>query len=369
MAAYARDVVVAGLPDHRVVVAQHSERIRGLAPHRVVVVDVVRDAVVGQRLPVVVEVVRLRRVRVRRQGRIAGVVLDREHQHARARIGPDVVRERVALHVLLRGVEPHLHVVARARAGHLPAHAVVPVVALVSVALAALPLGRGRRPRPAAVHAVAQLDLTEVPAGVHLHGLRVAVRDVELVDHELRRRVAEVAHRVRRVRRRAREVERELHVPLELGLDVGLVVLEREHAARGRRGALRRERDRLRGLVHVVVRVAVGRVEVGAHVRVERRDARMRVVTGERRHQRLVGGMRVHLPPERPQEQLRRGVVVLVVGEVDPVHQRQERLRLRLGGRPRAAIGLGRGVRCSSPRRRSSSASGSSGSGPRRRRR
>ena len=42
VARYARDVVVAGLPDHRVVVAQHSERVRRRALHRVVVVDVVR---------------------------------------------------------------------------------------------------------------------------------------------------------------------------------------------------------------------------------------------------------------------------------------------------------------------------------------
>ena len=54
--------------------------------------------------------------------------------------------------------------------------------------------------------------------------------------------------------------------------------------------------------------------------------------------------MRVHLPPERPQDQLSGGVIVLVVGEVHPVHQRQERLGLRLRGRPRAAVGLGRGV-------------------------
>ena len=38
--------------------------------------------------------------------------------------------------------------------------------------------------------------------------------------------------RVRRVVRRPREVERELNVPLELRLHVGLVVLEDEDAAR-----------------------------------------------------------------------------------------------------------------------------------------
>ena len=60
----------------------------------------------------------------------------------------------------------------------------------------------------------------------------------------------------------------------------------------------------------------------------------MRVIAGQRDHERLVGGMGVHLPSERPQDQLRRRVVVLVVGEVDLVHQGQERLRLRLGGGP-----------------------------------
>jgi hypothetical protein len=59
-AGLARDDVVAGVPDDGVVVAQHSERVRRLATLRVDVIDVERDAVGGQGVRVVAEVVRTR---------------------------------------------------------------------------------------------------------------------------------------------------------------------------------------------------------------------------------------------------------------------------------------------------------------------
>ena len=150
-------------------------------------------------------------------------------------------------------------------------------------------------------------------------------------------------------------------MPLELGLDVGLVVLELE-ARRARRdlrrirlGPLGREREDAL-LVGGLERVAVGDVQLGAEVRVEAvgggvplagllverlvGDARLDVIAGERGEDAVVGRLRVLLVAERIQQQLRRGVVVLLEREVDPLPELQHRLGLGLRGRAGAAVGL-----------------------------
>ncbi len=312
-----------------------------LRPMRVDVVDVVADVVGLQRVLVVREVVRRRRRRVVGQLRRTAVVLGGEDQDPRVLVGLQLVGERAA--ALVARLEPHLHGVAGVGPVDLAAHAVVPVVAGAAVALAAAPLPRPAGALATVVDAVLDRHATEVAAGVDLDGLRAAVGDVERADLEVRRLTALPRLGVARVVRRARHVERELHVPLELGLDVGLDVLEHEPAA-GRGGrALGRERDRLVRVVHVVVQVTVGGVEVRPHARVRVRDRRVRLLgAGDRAEDRLVRLVGVELPAGRPQQQRAVGVVVLVPGEADPPHEAVERLGLGLGGRAGAAVCLRR---------------------------
>ena len=77
---------------------------------------------------------------------------------------------------------------------------------------------------------------------------------------------------------------------------------------------------------------------------------------------------RVLLEALRVEQQLGRGVVVLLEDRVDLVEERLHRLGLGLGGRRRAAVGLGRRVAARSPRCRGPSSTRSCGSGRRRRR-
>ena len=119
-----RDVVVARVPDDRVVVAEHAERVRRGAALRVDVPDVGADPVRGERGLVVVEVERPGGARVGGERRVARVVLRREDQHARAGVRPLGVGERLGLDVVVvpaalalvvtveLALEPDLHAVA-----------------------------------------------------------------------------------------------------------------------------------------------------------------------------------------------------------------------------------------------------------------
>ena len=339
------DVVVARLPDDRVVVRQHTQRMRRLAALRVHVVDVGAEAVRGERVLVVVDVERAVLARIRGEVRVALVVLVGEDEHAVTRVRALVVRERLRAGVALLRLEPDRHLVPGFGVGDLRAQPVVPVVALVAVALAAVPLLGGQRARRAAVDPVLRDHGAQVAARVDLDGLRRAEGDRELVGLQTRQRVVLPRGRPRAVAGGARHVERELHVALELGLHVGLDVLEDEAGARaGARRALGGHRDRLVGPVEVVVHVAVRRVEIGADLRVERRDGRVALHAGDAAEDRLVGGVRVHLPAEGIEQQPAPGVVVLVEREVHAVGQVVDGLRLRLGAGRRAAVGLARGV-------------------------
>ena len=114
-------------------------------------------------------------------------------------------------------------------------------------------------------------------------------------------------------------------------------------------------------VVRVVERVAVGDVELGAEVRVEavagdrptRRSSSLKtlsaiagvgVVAGERLEDAVVRRRRVLLEALRIQQQLGRGVVVLLEREVDHVPELLHRLGLGLGVRAGAAVGLRRRV-------------------------
>ena len=139
--------------------------------------------------------------------------------------------------------------------------------------------------------------------------------------------------------------------------DVVLAVLELEDAAataaRGvRHVELRRPGQGVGGLVEVVVGLAVGRVELGADVRVVgvgralavALDRRVRIGAGQGAVDRVVGRVGLDLEADRVEQQLRGRVVVDVHLEADPVDQLLERLRLRLGAGAGAAVGLAREV-------------------------
>ena len=114
----AGQVVVAGVPDDRVVVVEHAQQIgRGVA-HAVDVVDVVGDAVGVERVGVVAEVVRA--VGILR--RVAGqVVLGGQHEHLVARLALRLVGEVRRVLRAVCGLEPDLHLVTRLGALHLAA--------------------------------------------------------------------------------------------------------------------------------------------------------------------------------------------------------------------------------------------------------
>ncbi len=142
--------VVARLPHHGVEVAQHAERMRDTLG-----VDVPRgvaDAVGVEGGGVLVGVLRPGRAGGVR-GVDAGVVLAGEDQRVGAAVGGHRVGEVLALDVatVAAGGEPHLHRVTRPGARHLAPELGVVAVALVAVALTALPLadvrpaGCGRR--------------------------------------------------------------------------------------------------------------------------------------------------------------------------------------------------------------------------------
>ena len=170
--------------------------------------------------------------------------------------------------------------------------------------------------------------------------------------------------------------ERERDVLLELGLHERLVVRELEvrAAVRGfpfvvgigvrRRGArldLRRVAEGAVLLGHVGVGVAVGGVELGREVRVIARDRRVRVVTGHRLGDHVVGRRRRDLPAGAVEQQLGGRVVVDEELEADAAGEHVQRLRLGLGVRARAAVGLARPDRARSPRCRSPTCSPSCG--------
>ena len=89
-----------------------------------------------------------------------------------------------------------------------------------------------------------------------------------------------------------------------------------------------------------VGRLAVRGVQVGADAGIEAVDRRLLVRTRQRDEDRVVGGRRVDLIPERVEQQLPERVVVDVELEVDAVVQTHHRLGLRFRRRRRPAVGL-----------------------------
>ncbi len=152
------DVVVARVPDDRLVVAEHAQPVGRRRVVRVDVVDVVADVRLVERAGVVREVLRPARVLVRRR---AGVVLVGHDQHRVAALlhGPVVERRRVGGAVLAG--EPDADAVTRLGAGDDAADAVVVDARVLAVALAALPLGGRHGPHRAVVDAELQRDGAE----------------------------------------------------------------------------------------------------------------------------------------------------------------------------------------------------------------
>ena len=154
---------------------------------------------------------------------------------------------------------------------------------------------------------------------------------------------AERGLRVVRVRRGVRDRLGERQVALELLLDQRLVVREHEPARRAARAQLRGPGQRAAPLVHEVVGLAVGDVEdVRAQARVEALDRRLVEVARQREVDRVVGRRRAGLPALRVQQPAAVGVVVDVELEADALRQAHDRLRLALGRRAGAAVGLAR---------------------------
>ena len=153
----------------------------------------------------------------------------------------------------------------------------------------------------------------------------------------------EVRDRIVRILRRLGDVEREREVPLELGLDEGLVVREDEAAALAALGELGRPRERSALRMREVGRLAVRDVEdVGREPRMEVLDRRVVQVPGQREVDRVVRRRRAGLPPLRIEEPLSGRVPVDVEGEVEAVVEAHDRLRLRLGGLGGPAVRVAR---------------------------
>jgi hypothetical protein len=333
------------------------------------VVEVDADAVRGQCVEVVREVCgpRVRFVH-RRQ---PGVVLSGQHEDAVRRLHLRGVRERVAR--LAGAGEPHFDGVPGLRPGDDALHDVVVEVA-DPAALAAVPLAGRRRlhglrdavPRDLVVqrHCVRGAVTVQIALGEHPHRLRVAVGDGEReVDRGVVRllrvgavrglpvlahveiegldRVAQVRDRLPRVRRRLREVEGERDVLLELALHEGLVVGEHEPAAVAALVQLDRPGQRSGLRVRVVVGGAVRDVQIGADARVVAADRRSRVDPRVRHEQRVVRRRRLHLPPERIEDQRTVRVVRDEELELEPVDQRLAGPCLGLGGRAGSAVVVG----------------------------
>ncbi len=177
------------------------------------------------------------------------------------------------------------------------------------------------------------------------------------MDLERWRLAAEMRHRVGRVGRGLRDVKGEREVLLERVREVGLGVLEVEHrsaAAAGGVGDVHLGRERQRAVLRVrgLVRVAVGRVELGGDVRVVRirragrvaGDRRVGVGARERAVDRVVLGVGLDLEARAVEQQLGGRVVVDEELEADALEEADGGLRLGLGRRAGAAEGLRRRV-------------------------
>jgi hypothetical protein len=202
----AGDVVVALLPDHQVVVAEHAERMWGGHVVGVDVVHVRRHAVELECLDRLVGVVGPHRVRGRILHR-AAVVLVGDDERPSAALGLRLVREARGPPLAVGGLEPRRDLLAGAGALDLAAQAVVIDARLLVVPLATLELARLGPLLTPAVDAVVQVDLAERALGRHLDRLRIAVRDAKCVDVEVLGLVAEVRLRVLGIGRGLREVE------------------------------------------------------------------------------------------------------------------------------------------------------------------
>lgn len=347
--------VVTHLPHHGVEVAEHAEVVR-----HALGVDVeggVADAVGVEGGGVGVRVLG-RRGAGRVRGVDARVVLVGDDQRAGVGVGCQDVGEALALDepaTGLEALEPHLDAVSRCGPFDGAPELAVERVALVAVALAALPLGHGRAARRPTVDRVVHPPEELGAAGGDGHRLRVAVGHGEAVDDEVGHLAIDDRHRIVRVGGRLGGGEGEREVPLELGLDEPLVVGEVEDAAavaglplvsgidRARglaRRHLRRERQGVVGGVGVLGGLAVGGVQLGRDVGVVARHRRIRVVAGHGLVDGVVGGRCRHLPARAVQQQLGGRVVVDEELEADPVHEAVECGGLGLGPRRRAAVRL-----------------------------
>ncbi len=361
------DHVVAGLPDHRGVVRQHAQRVRGGTGVRIDVVHVGGVTRLFQRLHVTVHVAGARWHLLRGE---AGGVLGSQHQHPPV----DVVGHPVGEVLALDGSraapgrsligpapgEPHLDPVAGPGAPHGPAELAVVDVPPVAVARATGPLrGRACADR-AAVDAVVHPELLDRALGENRDRLLTAVRHRERVDPEVRGRAVDDRDRFRGVRGGPGQRQRERDVLAELRLDERLVVREVEDAlavlspprvvrdgvADGLAGRhLRGEAQRPVRTVHVLVRVAVRGVQLGGQVRVVTGHRWAGVGAGQRLVHQVVRGRRVHLESGPVQQQLGRGVVVHVEGEAHPLGEAVQGAGLRLGRRTGSAVGLARRLR------------------------